>query len=186
MCLSLVGAKCLSPVGAKCLSPTRQTTPTFSQTPSYFQQSSLMFSRSPPYMPQSSPYLPNSSPTLASPYLQQSSPTLPPHFSPPKQTEEKKIDKNQYQCDVLIESQRTDGHFIDIDKVYPNLAVLSKKYSNLEIDVLSTIVAITLFRTHFKEKKIQWDLLVKKALRYLENKNISEEIINQMAAEINI
>ncbi|KAL7716657.1 hypothetical protein QTN25_005951 [Entamoeba marina] len=65
----------------------------------------------------------------------------------------KRIDKNQ--CDVLIESQRADGHFIDIDKVYPNLTVISKKYSNLEIDVLSNIVAITLFRTHFKEKKMQ-------------------------------
>ncbi|KAL7718366.1 Uncharacterized protein QTN25_004292 [Entamoeba marina] len=88
--------------------------------------------------------------------------------------------------DNIIELQRADGHFSNIQKVYTNLSDLEKKFSNLEIEVLSTIIAICILRTTFKEKKVQWDLLVKKALNYLKKKGINDDVINQVAAEIKI
>ncbi|KAL7722440.1 von willebrand factor type a domain containing protein [Entamoeba marina] len=88
--------------------------------------------------------------------------------------------------DSIIELQRADGHFSNIQKVYANLTDLEKKFSNLEIEVLSTIIAICILRTTFKEKKVQWDLLVKKALNYLKKKGINDDVINQVATEIKI
>ncbi|KAL7714001.1 Uncharacterized protein QTN25_008426 [Entamoeba marina] len=75
---------------------------------------------------------------------------------------------NQKQFDDLVELQKANGHFANIQKIYTNFADLEKKYSNLEMEVLSTIVAITLLRTMYKEKKIQWDLLVKKSFELFE------------------
>ncbi|KAL7722458.1 hypothetical protein QTN25_000083 [Entamoeba marina] len=104
-----------------------------------------------------------------------------------KEENEKQSQSQQIQSfDSIIELQRADGHFSNIQKVYANLTDLEKKFSNLEIEVLSTIIAICILRTTFKEKKVQWDLLVKKALNYLKKKGINDDVINQVATEIKI
>ncbi|KAL7722414.1 hypothetical protein QTN25_000043 [Entamoeba marina] len=103
-----------------------------------------------------------------------------------KEENEKQQSQQPQSFDSIIELQRADGHFSNIQKVYANLTDLEKKFSNLEIEVLSTIIAICILRTTFKEKKVQWDLLVKKALNYLKKKGINDDVINQVATEIKI
>ncbi|KAL7720441.1 hypothetical protein QTN25_002474 [Entamoeba marina] len=64
----------------------------------------------------------------------------------------------------LIELQRADGHFINIKSIFNKYEEIKEKYKDVDVDVLDTIIGICLLKSNFKEEKLQWNLLVKKAL----------------------
>ncbi|KAL7712242.1 VWFA domain-containing protein [Entamoeba marina] len=86
--------------------------------------------------------------------------------------------------DDLIELQRADGHFINVKSIFNKYEEIKEKYNNFDVDVLDTIIAICLLKTHFKEEKLQWDLLVKKAFGYLKKKSVDLVIVDEILSLI--
>ncbi|KAL7722313.1 Uncharacterized protein QTN25_001060 [Entamoeba marina] len=108
-----------------------------------------------------------------------------------EETKEEKKDTTKIQEDdkginyeKLIELQRADGHFINVLTVFKDYKEIQEKYQNIEENIFNTIVAICLLKTHFKDKKLQWDLLVKKAMGYLNKNKVDLSILDDVSSLI--
>ncbi|KAL7719025.1 VWFA domain-containing protein [Entamoeba marina] len=82
--------------------------------------------------------------------------------------------------DNLIELQRADGHFINVQSVFNKYNEIKEKYKDIDENIFNTIVAICLLRSHFKAKKVEWDLMVKKAMGYLKKNSINDDFIDEV------
>ena len=96
-------------------------------------------------------------------------------------TIEKKSFKTKRECfNLIVNSQNATGEFMNVESFIE--AFDSFDYKNYNIIIIQTYFIVELLQIQFKEFKIEWKLLVKKANQWLEKQSV--EISNEMKQKI--
>ncbi|ELP91747.1 hypothetical protein EIN_521940 [Entamoeba invadens IP1] len=85
---------------------------------------------------------------------------------------------------ALVCKQNFDGSFEEFSELFDFVKKIYNKFNNIEKKCLATALAVAVLRKFFFERIVEWKLLEKKALNYLEKHNIEEQFIQQITADI--
>ncbi|KAL7714401.1 VWFA domain-containing protein [Entamoeba marina] len=91
-----------------------------------------------------------------------------------------KVNDNDMLLNNLIQLQKADGRFINMDMYYPTIKNIITKYSSINQDLIQTFFATQIFIIKFSNDKVQWSLLVKKANKFLLKNPIEDTIKNEI------
>lgn len=87
-----------------------------------------------------------------------------------------KILSKHEQFNKLVELQKFNGSFESLLSLYPTLEELVKKYNTIDSAIVMTIVGITLFEKRFADMKTEWNLLYKKAMKFLDKQTFDPQL----------
>ena len=72
--------------------------------------------------------------------------------------------------------QKIDGKFVGIVVVVENVVETVIAKFQVSKEVVFTAIAIAVFSVFFAERKVEWNLLVKKAEHFLQSNHVNEEL----------
>ena len=93
--------------------------------------------------------------------------------------EEKKELSSSQMFNELVKLQKANGSFNNLESLYPSITSLIEKHQDVDKVIIMTIVAVTIFEKRFADKKVEWNLLVKKSKKYLDKQEFDQQLYTE-------